>query len=218
MIKSTSMFIAALAFAAAPFLSGCGTAEAPAVAPEATEAAEPAETAETTEASVTIEAPAEDTHEHVDHADEEDMADDAHDHSEDEHADEEDHGHSHEAPRGGALVELGDHVAHFEVLLSAQTGTLTFYAMDGHVETPVRLASEGFPVLVTLDGAAEPIALEMKAVASELTGETVGNTSEFAVTDERLLNQAHFKAVIPAVDIRGVAFENVEFSFPEGNE
>ena len=211
MIKSTSMFIAALAFAAAPFLSGCGTAEAPAVAPEATEAAE------TTEASVTTEAPTEDTHEHEDHADDEAMTDDAHDHADDEHSDE-DHGHSHEAPRGGALVELGDHVAHFEVLLSAQTGTLTFYAMDGHVETPVRLSAEGFPVLITLDGAAEPIALEMKAVASELTGETVGNTSEFAVTDERLLDQARFQAVIPSVEIRGVPFENVAFSFPEGNE
>lgn len=211
MMKTKWMLIAALAFAVAPLVSGCGKAEAPAAAPESAEAAESA-------AAVTIEAPAEDTHEHVDHADEEDLADDDHDHADDEHADEDNHGHSHVAPRGGALVELGDHVAHFEVLLSAQTGTLTFYAMDGHVETPVRLTAEAFPVLVTLDGEAEPIALEMKAVASELTGETVGNTSEFAVTDERLMNLAHFKAVIPAVDIRGVAFENVEFSFPEGNE
>ena len=209
------MLIAASAFAAGPLLSGCGKAEAPAAAPA-------------DDAAAAAEAPAEETHEHdhehEDHADEEALMDDSHDHHADDHGEDEhahggdDHGHSHEAPRGGALVELGDHVAHFEVLHSAQTGTLKFYAMDGHVEAPVRLTAPSLPVLITLDGAAEPIALELQAVASELTGETVGDTSEFAVTDERLIDQFTFQATLPSVDIRGVAFENVEFSFPEGNE
>ncbi|MBI1319585.1 MAG: hypothetical protein GC168_11650 [Candidatus Hydrogenedens sp.] len=202
MKRAYIVLVAAALFAAMPLLQGCGKAETPApAAPPATESAPAVEPAPAADADMVepIEPPME-------------MP------AEEDHAEHEEHEHHHEAPRGGALVELGDHVAHFEVLLSAQTGTLKLYAMDGHVESPVRLAVPSIPIQVTLDGSAEPLELEVQAVASELTGETVGDTSEFSVTDERLLNQSKFTATIPGVVVRGVQFDNVGFSFPEGNE
>jgi hypothetical protein len=50
------------------------------------------------------------------------------------------HGHEHHAPHDGTLVELGEEFAHLELVLNAQTGTLTVYVLDGEAEQSVRIA------------------------------------------------------------------------------
>jgi hypothetical protein len=112
---------------------------------------------------------------------------------------------------------LGDHFAHFEVLLDAEVGKLTFFAMDGHVENPVRLTHQSIPINVTLpDG--EEFEFTLAGRVNPLTGETQGDTSEYSVTHDALKGAEAFEVVIPQLTIRGSDFTDVAFPFPEGNE
>ena len=149
-------------------------------------------------------------------ADEHDHAEDDHDHAEDEH--DHDHDHVHEPKRGGMLVELGDHAANFEVLFESETGKLTFYAMDAHVENPVRLTATEIAITVDLRDGNPPLAISLAARENALTGETVGDTSEFVATDERLKGISAFAVSVPKVEMRGITFENVTFDYPQSVE
>lgn len=57
--------------------------------------------------------------------------------------------HHHEAPHGGHLVMLGDHVAQVELVLNAETGELGAYILDGEAEKPLPLAQEELRVTIT---------------------------------------------------------------------
>jgi hypothetical protein len=126
-------------------------------------------------------------------------------------------GHEHTAPHGGALVELGDELAHLEIVLTASNGTLTAYALDGEAERPVRLAQPSLEIVVTKEGA-PPLTLALRPVASELTGERAGDTSQFTVTSSELRDLVRFEGRIQTVNIRGQEFRDVAFRFPEGSE
>jgi len=126
---------------------------------------------------------------------------DGHDHG--------DGGHSHAAPHGGLLIELGDHEANVELLLDAEAGTLTLYALGPHAEEPVRLAAEGIDLTVTL--AEGPVQLTLAPVARELTGETVGDTSEFSITDARLVGLSELAGTLPAIEVRGGSYSDLTF-------
>lgn len=146
---------------------------------------------------------------------------DSHDHGAGSH-DEEDHGehgeeegHHHEAPHGGTLVVLGDELAHVELLLDAETGTLEAWVLDGSAERGVRLSGGSLVVRVE-DETAFDVTLE--GVASSLTGETREDTSAFRGTEERLKGRTDFAASLPSLTVKGVAFEAVSFRYPEGNE
>ena len=54
---------------------------------------------------------------------------DAHDHSKDGAG-----GHAEHGPNGGELIELGDHVAHLEVIHDEDAGTVTLYALDAKLK------------------------------------------------------------------------------------
>jgi hypothetical protein len=130
----------------------------------------------------------------------------------------EEHGHHHVAPHGGTLIMLGDHTAHIELVLEPDSGHLTAYLLDGHAEHPVRIADETLAFDVQLEGseAWRPVTLE--AVASSLTGETVGDTSAFEATVSELVGVEAFGVKTPAFTIRGVEMPGLETRFPEGNE
>ena len=49
-------------------------------------------------------------------------------------------------------------------------------------------------------------------MASPLTGEKVGDTSEFAASHPALVGAAHFTGRLRAIDLRGVAFTDVAVS------
>lgn len=157
-------------------------------------------------------------HEHADEGDAEHAEGDDHDH---EHADGEEHGHHHAAPHGGTLVALGDHFAHLEILLDPETGKMTVYVLDGEAENPVRLVQEEIEFSVALKREGEGTSVTMlqaRAVENPLTGETVGDSSEFTVESDKLIGVAAFSAVVSTLEIKGEKIDDVEFDFPEGNE
>ncbi len=122
--------------------------------------------------------------------------------------------HAHVAPHGGTLVEIGEHQFNVEFVRDATEGRLTAYIMDGHAENFVRLPIRGFAVVATVGGRRE--SLPMAAVGNPMTGETVGDTSEFAAWADWLKTTGEFSAVIPALDVRGTTFTDVTFEFSKG--
>ena len=129
-----------------------------------------------------------------------------HDHS--EHAGE----HVHVAPRGGQLVVLAEETAHVEVLFDAATGRLSLYVLGPHAETPVRVTHEALDVTLTIDGT--PTTVQVPAVGSELTGETVGDTSEFSANVEALQGVQAFEGRIASLTARGTTYTDVKFTYP----
>lgn len=118
-------------------------------------------------------------------------------------------GHTHKAPHGGMLVPLGEHAYNIELLRDASTGTLTAYVLDGHAEDFTRIAAPTIDVTVLSGG--QKRVLSLKAVANSLTGETVGNTSQFEAQADWLKGSAPLNGEVAAVDIRGSKFGPAAF-------
>jgi len=123
--------------------------------------------------------------------------------------------HEHHAPHGGSLVELGEgEFAHLELLLDPAQGALTGYSLDGEAENPIRLKQD--KIVLLLRGVKGPgeVTLALAARPNSLTGETVGDTAEFAVTSALLKGAASFTGRILTITTKGQKFDNVEFEFP----
>jgi predicted small lipoprotein YifL len=121
--------------------------------------------------------------------------------------------HEHHAPHGGALEVLGDETAHVELLLDAETGKLTAYVLDGEAESPVRIAQTS--LRLTIGGRT---VVELNAVANPLTGERVGDTSQFEGASGMLRGLTKFDGVLESITARGVKFDAVPVGYPGGNE
>jgi hypothetical protein len=121
-------------------------------------------------------------------------------------------GHSHVAPHGGTLIELGAHAYNVELLRDRAAGKLTAWVLDGHAENFVRLPVPALDATATVGGAPRPLSL--KAVANAATGETVGNTSQFEVQADWLKGPEAFTVVIPSLEIRGSSFKDIKATFP----
>ena len=134
---------------------------------------------------------------------------DGHEHGEDGHEHGEDGGHVHTAPHGGTLLELAEEFAHLELVLDRATGELTAYSLGAHAERPVRLAHEALTVHV--DGA-ESFSVELAAVENPLTGESVGDTSCYRGTDERLATDVALTGRVAAIETKGQSFADVAFT------
>lgn len=124
--------------------------------------------------------------------------------------------HEHHAPHKGALVEFGEEFAHLEIVLDGATGKLTAYALDGEAEKAVRIKQAEIVIAITGVKGLESITL--KAQASPLSGETVGDTSEFSAQADSLKGVKQFDGAIKEIAIRGSSFKDVKFNFPKGNE
>jgi hypothetical protein len=150
--------------------------------------------------------------------------------SEESDHDHEGHGHDHEAPHGGTLIALGDHFAHLEIIHDATTGAITVYVLDGEAENPVRIEQESIILRFSqyeramTEGEAAGYTegfkqLPLEAVANPLTGESVGDTSEFSGTAPFLVDPiARFTATLVKISLLGSDLENIEIEYPEGNE
>jgi hypothetical protein len=121
-------------------------------------------------------------------------------------------GHEHAAPHGGTLVELGEHAYSMELLRDSVAGKLTAYVFDGHVEKSVRIKSPTLELIAMPGGAYTPISL--KAVANPVTGETVGDTSQFEAQADWLKTAGEFAGIF-TLEIRGTKFEQVPYTLPK---
>jgi hypothetical protein len=126
--------------------------------------------------------------------------------------------HEHHAPHKGTLVELGEEFAHLELVLNAQTGTLTAYVLDGEAEQSVRIAQPTIEVRLRLPGSSNTLEMTLSASANPLTGETVGESSQFQAQSDALKSVSRFSGIVKHVTAKGGTFDNVAFRFPEGNE
>ena len=131
--------------------------------------------------------------------------------------------HEHHAPHKGTLVELGEEFAHLELVLDPATGKLTGYLLDGEAENPVRTNNQMITIRVTrVTGSATtrpaPFSVDLKPVANALSGETVGNTSQFEGQSADLIGVTNFDGQVAAVTARAKDFKDVDFNYPAGNE
>ena len=109
------------------------------------------------------------------------------------------------------LVELGNEFAHVELVLDSAAGSLAAYVLDGEAEESVRIKQPLLSLAIrnTPTGAIEH--LELAARADVLTGETVGNTSEFSVTSPSLRGKTALKGSIDDITVKGQEFRGVPF-------
>ena len=127
------------------------------------------------------------------------------------------HGHHHDPPHGGSLIQLGNEQYHLELVLDQDLTLMRCYVLDGHVEHFIRLAQEEIHCETTLPSGLKTN-LVFQAIASRSTGETVGDTAEFQADLAPLNGENTFEGIIQEVHIRSSSFTKIPFSFPGGNE
>jgi len=122
------------------------------------------------------------------------------------------HSHDHHAPHGGTAVVLGEEAYHLEFVHTPETGTLTAYLLDGHMEDFIRTSAATFGVIAQVGNETRP--LTFRAVGNPSTGETVGDTAQFEVQADWLKSPARFQGTLKSLTVRGRTFSDVPFTFP----
>jgi hypothetical protein len=120
--------------------------------------------------------------------------------------------HSHTAPHGGTLVELGQHAFNVEFVRDLEAGKLIAYILDAHAEFYLRLPIPSFEVTLMKQG--QPETLKLAAVENSKTGEKVGDTSQFEAQADWLKVASPLAGEIKELDLRGSKFSGVKFQLP----
>lgn len=120
--------------------------------------------------------------------------------------------HIHTAPHGGSLVEVGGHIANVEFLLDSPNGKLTAYILDAHADQAVRVKQKTLDIHIEGQGVTPELNLSLAGVASSLTGEILGDTSQFEVADLGLKGRTLLKGYIKQLEFRGQNFTSIEFN------
>jgi hypothetical protein len=120
--------------------------------------------------------------------------------------------HEHQALHGGVLVELGEEFAHVELVLDRSSGSLTAFVLDGEAEQALRIPQ--LRIHIRLDSPIQR-SINLVGVSNPLTGETLGQTSQFAVSDEVFRLGGQMTGVLQSLVIRGHEFREVPFMIPE---
>lgn len=119
-------------------------------------------------------------------------------------------------PHGGTVVVLGTGIYRLELVLDSAAGRMDAYVLDSEVENFIRTKALSFELMATVGG--EKKTLTFRAVPNPATGETVGDTSQFEAEADWLRTVRHFDAVLTELPVRGTAYSNISFKFPEGND
>lgn len=122
-------------------------------------------------------------------------------------------GHAHHAPHGGALTEVGDEFAHLELVIDGATGAGRIYSLDGEAERAVRLKQPSIEIAVELSTGT--VVQVFDAVTSPLTGESVGDASEFASRGP--LPKGIRAARVVEISTRGTTFKQVPLNLTPGD-
>jgi hypothetical protein len=143
------------------------------------------------------------------------------------------HHHAEKGPHGGALVAIGHDDAHLEIVLNAETGTVTAYVLDGAAEKPVAIKQKNLQLALTLEHGHHhdekkgeedkkkedevPDATELLMLAAVSPGED-GTASEFSGQLDALKGADEFDAALTTITIGDKEFPGVTFNYPKGNE
>lgn len=115
-------------------------------------------------------------------------------------------------PHGGTLVKLGSS-AHLELVHDPSSGMLTAYVLDAAGAAVMRISAKAITLEVTAPGGtATPLVLN--STANGLTGDTVGNSSQFGGTAASLKGVTAFTGVVKDVTIGAETFKDVKFGYP----
>lgn len=116
------------------------------------------------------------------------------------------------APHGGTRVALGT-AGHLEFVHDPSSGLLTAYVLDKAGAAVMRIPAKSIAVEVTPAGG-KPVAVTLASTANGLTGDTVGNSSQFGGTNAALKGVTAFQGVVKDATIGGASFKDVTFTYP----
>lgn len=136
----------------------------------------------------------------------------AHEHHDEKHGhdEHEEHGHHHEPlhkAEGAGMKAIGDHFAHIEMVLK-EDGKLILWLTDGGAEKSIRIHQK--EIQIEVDGKT----FSLNAVANSLTGESVGDTSQFEAIIAELKGKSGFEGKIKALTLKGKEFKDIQFHYP----
>lgn len=116
------------------------------------------------------------------------------------------------APHGGTVVALGS-VAHLEFVHDPSSGLLTAYVLDAEAAAVTRIPAKTITVEVTPPGGTA-VTLALASTANGLTGDTVGNSSQFGAANPALKGVTAFAGVVKNAAVGTETFTDVAFSYP----
>jgi hypothetical protein len=120
---------------------------------------------------------------------------------------------AHPPPHGGRAVKVGD-AAQLEFVLDPSSGLLTAYVLDPMGHATMRTTAKTIELEVAPPGG-QPTPLSLASTANGLTGDTVGNSSQFGGTLPALKGASSFTGVIKSFSVNGQTFSDVKFSYPK---
>jgi hypothetical protein len=116
------------------------------------------------------------------------------------------------SPHGGTLVTLGT-AGHLELVHDPSSGLLTAYVLDAAGAAVMRIPAKTMTLEITLpDRSVAPLVLN--STANGLTGDTVGNSSQFGGTLPALKGVTAFDGVVKEATVGGQTFKDVTFRYP----
>jgi len=107
------------------------------------------------------------------------------------------------------LVELGEEFGHVELVLEPSSGTVTVYVLDGEATEAVRLIQKTIGLRIR-----DANVFDLAARANVLTGETVGDSSEFVLTHDAFKGLSSFRGTLVHVVYKGQDFGDVPVTYP----
>ncbi|MGE0816235.1 MAG: hypothetical protein AB7O28_14440 [Vicinamibacterales bacterium] len=116
------------------------------------------------------------------------------------------------SPHGGTVVALGT-AGQLEFVHDPSSGLLTAYILDGQGHAVMRIPARTITLEVTPPGG-RAATLELMSTANGLTGDTVGNSSQFGGTAPSLKGVTAFSGVVKDATVGGQTFHDIAFSYP----
>lgn len=116
------------------------------------------------------------------------------------------------SPHGGTVVKLGT-AGHLEFVLDPSSGLLTAYVLDAAGDKVARIPAKAITVSVTPAGGTATT-VSLASTANGLTGDTVGNSSQFGGTSAALKAVTTFTGTVVEATIGSETFKDVAFTYP----